>query len=709
MLIQIWAEIEEKSFALEQRDNALRDKSEALLDREQANLKLLQSERFSRQRLYNAQVSLAQQALLNKRLARAEDLLNSIVFKSEEQDLRGFEWKYLNQQLLRNLRGSVSLGMGEVAALSFSPDAKYLLACGGTQDDGFVASIDCATMEPVFKQQLGQIINACAYSPIGDSYAYGNSDGSLVIFDATLNQPRVIESTGLHIKCMAWSPDGTRLAVGSERGELQVWSLEPWQLIAKVQAEQGPILRTFFSKDSNHLYTSVDWGGQGKHSTQWELTEQASEAALLPRWTYDGLSLTDEGPDGREVAGMDWGRLVLTATADGHTLQEFPASAGPLLSVRFMNDRSSVLLASRNDREVRQLSAKNLELLQAFPARHTLSALALQSDGTGCAVGDIGGEVRLWRFTDDQLHRLTPDSQRKYTAAHFLPNTSDLLLGAEGQLWTWTQEGLAPEQPTNPEPTDLLAWPDLVAVSGRDGIVVRSKSDGSETRLQIENRGLGSRREILLAYPIYRNCLALSRSGRYLATRGEGLPIDVFDLTDENSGPKFQLDAFCVGIAFSHAEDQLVCGTQFGEVRAFDLKSGQRLKNYCEIGSFWAWGMSSAFSPDDQFVAGGNESGKVQVWKRSTGELVAELTGNEGEVSCLAFFPDGRRLVSCGRGEIRLWDYQAGQELLTFSIGKELATSLEVNQAGTAFLARTQSGRVYLWSVDANGPAAPHN
>jgi WD40 repeat protein len=80
--------------------------------------------------------------------------------------------------------------------------------------------------------------------------------------------------------------------------------------------------------------------------------------------------------------------------------------------------------------------------------------------------------------------------------------------------------------------------------------------------------------------------------------------------------------------------------------------------------------------------------------------LVAQLTGNQGELRCLAFFPDGKRLVSGGSGEIRIWDIEAGQELLSLPVIDNRVAHIAVNPAGNAVLAISPSGRVQVWDAD---------
>src|SRR5207248_1799747 len=53
------------------------------------------------------------------------------------------------------------------------------------------------------------------------------------------------------------------------------------------------------------------------------------------------------------------------------------------------------------------------------------------------------------------------------------------------------------------------------------------------------------------------------------------------------------------------------------------------------------------------------------VWGMPEGGLIMTLSGHEASVACLAYSPDGQRLVTGGRDKaLKLWDEATGQEIL---------------------------------------------
>jgi WD40 repeat protein len=70
----------------------------------------------------------------------------------------------------------------------------------------------------------------------------------------------------------------------------------------------------------------------------------------------------------------------------------------------------------------------------------------------------------------------------------------------------------------------------------------------------------------------------------------------------------------------------------------------------------------SAFSADGRFIASGT-SAACHIWDATTHQSIVQLVGHAGSVDSLAFFPDGKQIMSASNdGTIRVWDVDLLEE-----------------------------------------------
>jgi WD40 repeat protein len=108
-------------------------------------------------------------------------------------------------------------------------------------------------------------------------------------------------------------------------------------------------------------------------------------------------------------------------------------------------------------------------------------------------------------------------------------------------------------------------------------------------------------------------------------------------------------------VAFSPDGTQIAAG-----LTLINLSTG----SYTRLGNNLV--RSWAFSADGRFIASGTSSSYpsvCQIWDASTHQSIVQLVGHSDSVRFVAFFPDGKQIMSASwDGTIRVWDVDLLEE-----------------------------------------------
>ncbi len=495
-----------KSIAIAEKNQALARLNDSL-DKEQ------QLSRLAMQRYYATQMNLAGQAFYANEPSRVDDLLRSVLPESTTEDIRGFEWHYLNHQIHRGLVHRLKRHNEEVLSLCFSPNGNRLLVVGGTHITGFAELYDVETGRRVATLATGSdVFNACAYSPSGKQIAMATGAGLIKVLDSNTFECQYEESSAVSIKSMAWSPDGATLVVGGEGGELHAWAMPEFKSRTVSHAHAGPIVRLCFSRDGQRLYSSASWGGENQIARCWN----NSPDGLVETLAFRGHSISDEAPGGDHVLGCNWGTLAILNAHDGSLLKSQYLSNGSLTDAKYSHDASSLFVANRTDRSVLHLNAETLALLHRFPHSRPLACLAVDNAGTLWAAGDTAGEITIWNQRVEADDSAGNDHRFRFVYPveaqdHFIVGGGSTTMALA--LDDSTTNDRFPLQTISqysslPELTQLMA----VSDDGKSFVCLSDSHAGSvPTELEILRIEKGVQRErIRLSGPIFQHCLCIS-------------------------------------------------------------------------------------------------------------------------------------------------------------------------------------------------------
>jgi len=186
-----------------------------------------------------------------------------------------------------------------------------------------------------------------------------------------------------------------------------------------------------------------------------------------------------------------------------------------------------------------------------------------------------------------------------------------------------------------------------------------------------------------------------------LVLQQDGRRVHVLDLQNESS---CKIDPGNYDVALSNAPDDLYipvehCQVTDGAKTTVQVRRVEVVREFQDkIGNF----VCVAFTPDGRRVLSGGHSNPLKMWDVATGQELRVFDGHGADnVWAVAVSPDGRS-VAWGSGSIvRLSDLESGAEIGTFVGHKGTVLSVAFSPDGTRLLssAERDGGLMRLWDV----------
>ncbi|MCI0387306.1 MAG: hypothetical protein MOB07_00835 [Acidobacteria bacterium] len=236
--------------------------------------KVAQQELSNRRLLYAAHMNLAMQAWEANYIRRVQELVESHIPKPGEEDMRGFEWRYLWRLCHRDLL--TLKGHGDtVPSVAFSPDGKRL-ATGSW--DRTAKLWDAVTgQELATLKGHGDGVSSVAFSPDGKRLATGSFDRTAKLWDAVTGQEiTTLKGHADEVSSVAFSPDGKRLATGSRDRTVRLWDAATGQELMTLKGHGDIVSSVAFSPDGKLL-------ASGSYDGTVQLWIAATEKEVLAR------------------------------------------------------------------------------------------------------------------------------------------------------------------------------------------------------------------------------------------------------------------------------------------------------------------------------------------------------------------------------------------------------------------------------------------
>jgi len=718
-------ELAQRQTAVQEQRKAEAAKKAAETEQQRANAearKAVESQEHSRRLLYVSDMNLAQQSLKLNNLGLARRLLDRHRPQAGDEDLRGWEWRYLWQ--LTRSGALVTLTNRPTRAgwsVSFSPDGNRL-AMGWT--DGRVDLWDIPARRliralAVPKDSGGGRV---AFSPVRNHLVAASQHDPVTLHDLDSGRESILwrapDQGDWELRDLAFSQDGSRVVIyaASSPGDA-VWvvNVSSSQIESRhstVHCGGEPFGAARLSPDNRRLYLARSDNSNRRCCIQCFDLITSNKLWQTETQIASGVTTLAVSSDGRLLAsglGYQDSNISVWDAATGQLLKTLEGHTALVTKLAFTRDGSRLISAS-GDQTIRfwdTTTWKETKVLRG----HTQGVGAVAISESAQLIASAGGDGNLMLWTTDG--KSASDGYRRFSENSWpeqflLLDQSRVLLLAPGQPPALAD--LKRDSPPQPLPeigssANVLGW---------FGTNLLCHWNGTNQIIARELRGAEfiPRGAIAVGSGARPPGLAYNPARQFLAWSEESSSNSVYLASLAAPGRRIELKSDVPGLVplqFSEDGNYLaaVYPRTWSSLHVWDVETGRIvvfIKDFNTVTfaaggrvlvvafcSFTSEGHEIGFydlahpdrpprrvrgssfvpalgvSPDGALVAVPTWGGQVRLFDAVKGELIEDLHGHLNGVFGVAFSVDGRRLISTfgGREAVKLWDVGTRLELLT--------------------------------------------
>jgi len=659
----------------------------------------LQRERDLRSHLYASDISLAWQALREGERERMRGLLDRHVPKEEQEDLRGFEWHYLQRRSrgLLHEAAQVAAHEGGAYCVTYSPDGRTLASAG---KDAVIRFWDAHTLRPKGELRSGQgEVNEVVFTPDGRSLASAGDDGTVCLWDlASARRRDILRPEGCRdeVSALAISPDGKVLVAGGKDGQIWSWDLASTTLKAKLNPGEWIHYLTFAP---HGRILAVALGGRVVLLDPATLQERGQfhpyGPACCVSFSHDSGTLAAGSASAGRILLWDLTKQLQRIDLLGH-------EHWAIRSLSFSPD-NALLASGGDDGRVRLWDVRSGSLRAAVQGHDRVWCAAFAPGGERLATAGQDGLVKLWHVLGDDRRTIGVASEAKEVFADWLTFSPDgqtlFTRTSNGELGRWSTFSGRRTEPAG-VPAASMIRPAL-APGCRLATVVGDKrnlrvQDLSGTAVQVYQHT-----QVLSA-------VATSSDGKRVAFADDSPALWMWEVDTGRSRELLRLSSACKCLAFA-PDGGTIAVAAGAQVLLLDADRGETV---AVLSGHEEEVRVIAFSPDGRLLATATwDDKRVRIWELPSGRERYCLWKHRTGVNAVAFSPDGKTLAcGAGKGEVILWNVAGGQELMRLDDHRGWIFALAFSPDGKILAAAgngtdANSAEVTLWYSDGVRPS----
>jgi WD40 repeat protein/tetratricopeptide (TPR) repeat protein len=455
------------------------------------------------------------------------------------------------------------------------------------------------------------------------------------------------------VAAVAFSPDGRIAATAAWDRTVRLWDTGSGAQRGDALRHKDWINGLVFSPDGQILLTVAY-----KTVGVWESTTGRRLADLAHDAIVTSAAFT---PDGRKI---------LTGSTDGKLRQWRPsgeADGEPLahpgwIEAIALSPNGRLWMTGGKEGQIIVWDARTRRPLGALQHPGGVNTLAVSADGRLLLSGGEDRTARLWDLGTGRPQGLPLAHAAAVKAVAFSPDGSLALTGSfdrTARLWD-VATAKAVGQP-------LAHAGEVFAVCfGPDGRTVLTGHGRERGDARMWELALGNPLGAPLSHTGSIVAVAVSRDSKRVATAGRDNTARLWDArTGEPVGGGLYHNAAVNAVVFSRDSQTLVSGGDDSTALYWHAATGEPVTTMALGAPFkiqFGVGHGSTF-PGGSFNSA--RDGRTEpFWGPGRGKSMSRRAGDGGAVFAVAFSPDGKKLVTAGRGGVAtLWDAQRGHRV----------------------------------------------